>query len=671
MVNSTKTSSYLAQKFQTKTLKFFLFLCLGGCLLSRALPVQGAKIVDQPGVTGVSQAAAPDPDAGVSIDFEDVDIAVFIKFISELTGKNFVVDTAVKGKVTVISPTKISVDEAYRVLEAVLEVHGYTTVPAGEIIKIIPAGEARSKSVETRLRQEALGPQDKVVTQIIPLLYADPDELKALLAPLVSKNSVIVSYPPAGMLIVTDVRSNIERLLRIIQSVDVEGAGAEIAVIPLRHAPAATVAKSLNAVFERIPAERRKRAAAASVRVVPDRRTNALVVLASEAEMLKIKKLIRLLDREIPRGKGNIHVYYLQHANAEDLAEVLSTIATQQTAKIQQGKAPVISKAARIVADQATNSLVITADKEDYAVLEEVIKQLDIARRMVYIEALIMEVSVNKQFDIGVEWHAADQIGSYEGRKIGVFGGSGSDATVSPTIDPATGNVRLPSGFSIGVLGEGISIGGVKFPTIGAVARAFQQDSDANILSTPQILTTDNEEAEIKVGKNIPFLTRQETSTADIDYSSYEYKDVGVTLNILPQINQERFVFLKLSQEVTQVVQEESALGLPTTLKRSAKTAVVVKDGQTLVIGGLIDENLGQGTYQVPCLGNIPALGWLFSSISHSRSRTNLFVFLTTHIIENQAEAREIYDEKKMQMERLEEGVIKLYDNPQPRPARQ
>ncbi len=598
----------------------------------------------------------------VTIDFDNVDIAIFVKFISELTGKNFVIDKGVRGKVTIISPTKISVKDAYKVFESVLEVHGYTAVPAGNVIKIVPSVQARGKNIETRLRKGSISPEDKVVTQLIPLKYADPDELKKVFSPLISKSSVIVSYPAAGMLIVTDVLSNIKRLLGITKAIDVEGIGEQISVVPLEYATASVLAKSLESLFQRTAKTRGRRRTAyeAVIKVIPDERTNVLVILASEADTSRIKRLIKLLDKETPRGKGDIHVYYLQNANAEDLAKVLMAIPSKQAKGPIVGKAPVISKEVQIVADKATNSLVITANKPDYHVLEDVIKKLDITRRMVYIEALIMEVSVNKQFDLGVEWQGGDDTGSWNGRKIVTFGASKPGDSILPSVNTTTGQVGLPSGFSFGVMGEGITIGDVMFPSIGAVIRAYRSDSDVHILSTPQILTTDNEEAEIKVGKNIPFITRQERSTANVDYSNYEFKDVGVTLNITPQINQERFVRLKISQELSQIVSQEQ-IGLPTTLTRQAKTTVVVKDSNTVVIGGLIGQTLNETSYNVPCVGSIPVLGWLFKSLTRSRDKTNLFIFLTPHIIENPEEAKKVYQQKKEQIDLIQEGVIKMY----------
>jgi len=599
-------------------------------------------------------------DPYVTIDFDNVDIPIFIKFISELTGKNFVIDKAVRGKVTIVSPTKISKDEAYKVFESVLEVHGYTTVPAGSIIKIVPAVSARSKSVETRLLEGAIGPEDKVITQLIPLRYAEPNELKKLFAPLISKSSVIVSYSPTRTLIVTDVLSNIKRLLLITKAIDVEGVGEEISVIPLEYATATVLAKSLGTVFQKrgVKAKSALRGQVV-IKVVPDERTNSLILLASEDDTVKIKKLVKLLDRKPPRGEGDIRVYYLQHANAEDLAKVLTSLPSKQTAGAKKGKTPLISKEARIVADKATNSLVIMANKDDYRVLEEVITKLDIPRLMVYIEALIMEVNVDKDFSLGVEWEGIKTF-SYDGKNAGVF--AGSSGINYSKIGTALGGA-LTSGFSLGVITDVIEIAGIKFPNLAAIAHAYQQDTAVHILSTPQILTTDNEEAEIMVGKNIPYLVRQETTEARLDYSSYEYKDVGVTLKITPQISQERFVRLKIFQEVTRLMRTvESAQGRPETHKRMAQTTVIVKDGNTVVIGGLIGDDTTRIDYKVPCLGNIPLVGWFFRSTSKRIEKTNLFIFLTPHIIQNPAEAKKIYQDKKDQIETIKEGVIKMYE---------
>jgi general secretion pathway protein D len=251
----------------------------------------------------------------VSIDFNNVDINVFIKFISELTTKNFVVDKRVKGKVTIISPAKISIEEAYKVFESVLEVHGFTAIKAGEIIKIIPSPDARSKNIETILKKEADSPEDKIVTQLIHLMYADPNEIKRLIAPFISKSSVILAYPPTNMLIITDVYSNIKRLLRILKAIDVTGIGQEIAVIHLEYADATKFIKLLDSVFQ-TRGKPQKGVPGKIIKFVADERTNTVVVLASEADISRIKKLIRIMDKEVPKGKERIRVFYLENASA-------------------------------------------------------------------------------------------------------------------------------------------------------------------------------------------------------------------------------------------------------------------------------------------------------------------------------------------------------------------
>jgi general secretion pathway protein D len=590
----------------------------------------------------------------VKINFDGVDITVFIKYISELTGKNFFIDEKVRGKVTIISPTEVSIDGAYRVFESVLEVYGFTTVPSGNVIKIVPAVDARSKNIVTKLREEAVSPEDRVETRLIPLRYADPEALQRLFAPLVSKNSVMIAYAPTGMLIVTDIKSNIVRLLKIIDEIDVEGMGEQISVLPLEYATATDIAKDLNEVFQRSSRGGQQDVTFGPIKIVPYDRTNDLIVKATEADTAKVKALILLLDKEPVRGEGDIHVKTLQYANAEDLAQTLTSIRTGNAQTAQKGETPIISKDVQIVPDKATNSLVIMAKKkEDFVILEDVIAQLDKPRPMVHIEALIMEVDVNKDLDVGVEWQVAETVGSHDGSDLTAFGNQAQGSTLAP----------IP-GFTYGLVGEVITIGGQPYANLGAVIKAMGTESNVYIRQTPQITTMDNQEAEIVVAKNVPFQTRVETSseTTGREFATYEYKDVGVTLKITPQINQQRSVRLDFFVEVSQVVEEESQAGRPTTLKRSTTTTVSVEDAHTLVIGGLIDKTQTKGTTQTPCLGNIPLLGWLFKSATSSDDRTNLYIFLTPHIIETPDEAEEIYREKREDIDRVKDGNVKLYE---------
>jgi len=592
----------------------------------------------------------------ISIDFNNVDINVFIKFISELTGKNFVVDNKVKGKVTVISPSKISVKEAYKVFESVLEVHGYATVKAGKVIKIIPSPEARTKNIETLLKERAASPEDKIITQIITLKYANASEIKTLFAPLISKSSVVLAYSPTNMLIVTDFHSNITRLIRILKAIDVTGIGHEISVIPLEFADAEKLVKILSSVFQQKKAAK-KGASERTIVLIPDDRTNTVVLLASEVDSLRVKSLISMLDKQTPKDKGKIRVYYLEHATAEELAAVLQAQTSGKSkASAKGGKAPLLSGQATITADKATNSLVIMADNEDYQVLEEIIKKLDIPRAMVYIECLIMEVDTQKDFKLGTEWKGFNEAHAYD--TDGVVGGGFSGDEYSSLGGLATSGA-LPGGLSLGVFGEAIEISGITFPSIAAIIEVYKKDKDIQIISTPQLLTTDNEEAKIYVGKNMPFQTKSTAEGGVETYSSYEYRDVGTTLKITPQISQDRMVRLAISQEMS--VLESTIDFRPTTLKRTIDTTVIVNDNSTVVIGGLIGDQFAESETKVPILGDIPLLGWLFKSRKTQRERTNLFVFLTPHVINNKADAQKIYKQKKEEIGEVEKGSIKMY----------
>ncbi len=626
----------------------------------------------------------------VSIDFNDVDISVFIKFISELTEKNFVIDNRVKGKVTIISPSKISVEEAYKVFESVLEVHGFATVQAGEVIKVIPAPDARSKNIETLIRDEGGSPDDRIVTQLIPLRYADADEIKRLFAPLVSKSSVMLSYQPTNMLIITDIYSNILRLMDILKVVDVMGIGQEISVVSLENADAEKMVRLLTTVFQQARGVPGAKKGAAAVlersRFVADDRTNSVVILASEDETLRIRQLIKKLDISIPKGKERIHVYYLEHATAEELAETLQSLSGKSgsAASKDPGKktSPIVSDKVQITSDKATNSLIIMAEKEEYMVIENIIKKLDIPRSMVYIESLIMEVNVDKGFSVGTEWVGGGKTGYGSDKDAWIGGGwsGGGDTAYSNLGQIASsaiaGVAALPQGFSMGIIGEQISIGGLTFQNVGAVAQFFKKESGIHILSTPQILTTDNEEAVINVGKNVPYQTKTGTTSSSETYNTYEYRDVGKILKVTPQISKDRLIRLAIELEVTQLDTASDTGGdeRPTTFKRTVTTTVIVNDKNTVVLGGLIDDSFSESESRIPCLGDIPGLGWMFKSLSRGREKTNLYIFLTPRVIESQAEAAEIYKMKKEEIDNSDaeddEQGIKLYQRDRDTPAR-
>ena len=615
--------------------------------------------------TGASAAMLSDKEveeAGrqVTMDFRDVEIGILVKFIGELTNKNFIVDERVKGKVTVISPTKITVEEAYKVFESILEVHGYATVPAGKVIKVVPAVEARGKSITTAVGTEIVPAADTMITQIIPIKYANVREIKTIFTPLVSKESLLVTYEPTNTLIVTDALSNINRLLKILQEVDIAGYALELAVVPLQYASAEIVAREIKTLFEAKTAAGAPRPKVEDVqlgspeelKIIPDERTNSLIVLANAQGMKMIKGVIAKLDQDVPRGRGNLHVYYLQHAVADDLAKILSGVTKETGAGGAQGAkaAPlVVTDKISILADKTTNALIITASPQDYAVLEDVIKKLDIVRAQVYVECLIAEVTLDKIRQLGVEWNAtqtADQEGGY--RRYG-----GSDLGMLDALKEGA-----LKGLVMAVTkGYITSAGGTQFPDIKALIHFYSGDTDVNILSAPRLLTTDNQEAQIVVGEERPFLksaqTTVGTSPSEVQLQTWDYKDVGITMKLTPHISKGKLLRLDIFTEIKSFVEDVKGLtGAAITSKRQATTSVVVEDGSTVVIAGLIRDDKTGSVGKVPILGDLPFFGWLFRSKTQNKTKTNLLIFITPHIITSTEAINKITEEEQERREK-------------------
>ena len=641
-----KSPNGINMKLNHATARYILISIMSIAVIALAYPSGRAQ---------TQEAGKPKtPQQFISIDFNHVDINVFIKFMSELTGTNFVVVQRVKGKVTIISPSKISLKEAYKVFESVLEVHGYTTVQSGEVVKIIPSPDARSKSIETRLREESTTARDRVVTQLIPLTYADPVDIKRLFTPMVSKSSVILAYSPTNTLIVTDVYSNIKRLIKILKEIDITGIGQEISIISLEYSDAAKLVNMLNTVFK----PKRKKAKGVeqkTITMVADERINTIVLLASEIDTQRIKRLISMIDKEAPRGKGKIHVYRCKNAAAEELAKVLQDLPTEKAGAPKAKKASVVAGQVRISADKATNSLIIVANKEDYQVLEDVIKKLDTPRSMVYIEALIMEVDMQTSLDIGIDWAVFGKT-TIDGKETAVGGGFRQGVEVLPS-------ELLKGGLTLGLISEPITIAGIAVNNISAIINAVRTDDDFRILSTPQVLTTDNEEARITIGENRPFQTRSTTDVSGGTFESFEYRDVGKILKITPHVTEGRLVRMQINLEVTAIDQKATlttSSTLPVTLKRTVDTTVIVKDNQTIVIGGLIDDTTTSSESKVPVLGDIPILGWLFRDTSEETTKTNLYIFLTPRVIKNPGEAESVLQDKKGQMDSIRGGSFKI-----------
>ncbi|MFZ0243445.1 MAG: type II secretion system secretin GspD [Desulfobacterales bacterium] len=618
-----------------------LFLLLGLLLAAAAQPTVPAA-ADESGETAAERL--------VTLDLNNVDITVFINLVGELTGKNFIVDPRVRGNVTVIAPTRIPVADLYRFFESVLQVHGFSAVAAGPAVKIVPAAEARTMNIDTGPAAQPTPAGDEPVTRVIRLAHADADEVKRLLTPLVSRNAFIGALAAASELVITDTAASVRRLLKIIHEIDVAGNRRDLAVVPLQYANAAKLSQLLPSLFSSRSSPVKGRPTGTAT-FVADERTNRLVVIAPEADLAGIKEVIALLDQKTLRERGKIRVYYLKNARAEDLVKVLQDLPGKgRDAPPAKGALPAISQTVGTFADAATNSLILSAESgAELQTLEEVIARLDRPRSMVQVEVLIMEVDAQNDLRIGVEWTAVGDT-RIDGKDAAVGGGFIRGPQESALPGFVTG--AFPTGFSLGVFTEAIDIAGVKFNNLTALIQAFQQKKDVSILSTPQILTTDQEEAKINVGKNIPFQTSTST-TFNESFNSFEYRDVGTILKVTPQISDNETVRLTIGLEVSAL--ESTTDFRPTTLKRTIDTSVQVKDSQTVVIGGLIEDSPSRSETKVPLLGDIPLLGRLFTYETQSHQKTNLLVFLTPRVLRNRADARRIAAEKEARFQTLQE----------------
>lgn len=605
---------------------------------------------------------APAPAAAAktyNIDFNDVDIRKMIETVSEITGKNFLVDDRVQGRVTVIGPKALTSAEIYQVFLSMLQVKGFTVVPAGRINKVVPVANITGQGLDMKVgRMDKRSDMDRYVTRIIPIQYTSADEIKNLLSPLMPKTDSIVSYAPTNILIVTTTESVLSNLSRIISVVDVEGAQEEMRIIRVINAPVQDLADKISQVLESqsanlaavhraVRGQKQAQAPASSeVRIIADERTNSIIAIADIQSLERVEKLVATLDVPIDASSGGVHVFYLQHSDATEMASVLMGIPIQESLpapEVQAGKpaaaAPRPGQTRRdisIIADPSTNALVITATPEEYAVIAGVIAKLDIPRDQVLVEVLIAEVSFTKTMELGVEWRIADD---YKG-DAAVFGGSGFGEFDQLSVSfPA-----VPNGLVVGAIGETITFGDLEFPSLGALIRALRTDSDVNILSTPTLVTTDNREAEIVVGQTVPFQTSQKFDSNNQPIFTFDYRDVGLTLKMTPQINNDGFVKMDIFSKLEALV--SNTLGTqelaPTTLKRQADTSVVVKDGYTVVIGGMIRDDKIKTQSRVPILGSLPLLGPLFRSSVTNNEKTNLLIFLTPHIIRSSEQLQEM-----------------------------
>ena len=653
---------------------------------SVAPPVPGGPIDRSAGAEKASVTA----DGLVNLDFEDVELAVVIDTIAKLTGKNFVYDDRVRGRVTIISPSPIPVAQAFTVFESVLQVKGFTTVEApGGVLKVIPIRDAKETSISTERSGLKRLDSDRFVTRLIPLSYVDAEQISNTLKPLVSKEAALVSYAGTNTIILTDSASNITRILSIIEAIDVETFKEELALIRLQYADATVVADQLSQLFgAEVVSGARATAAAARVRarpqpvvpgqpqpgqspeatrrgqlkIITDERTNSLVALASRSTLEDVRDFIRKIDVPV-EGGGRIQVYYLKHADAEELADTLNSLlggggggggggrggaqGLQGTPQLPGQVPEAVSGVELVTSDVATNSLVIQASPEGYQVLLSVIEKLDISRPQVLVEALILEVGLTDNKDLGfnglvrlVNGATDITVASATGAATTGIGGAAAGAA-SPFL---TNFLRRT--FKVDDKGQPTSNGSL----IQGIITAGATDNSINILSAPHILTSDNEEAEILVGNNIPIITSRvqsagTTATTTIDPSlatsvNVERQDIGVTLRVTPQITEGNTMRLEIFQEITDINNQIQGVGNvnqvgPALSNRRIENVVVVADNETVVIGGLIGDRYQDDVTKVPWLGDIPVLGWLFKTQNKKLGKANLLVFLTPHIVRN------------------------------------
>ena len=597
----------------------------------------------------------------ISFNFVDVDITAVAKFISDVTGKNFIYDNRVKGKVTVIAPTKISSSDAYDLFTSVLQLKGYAIVPSGfGAYKIIPVGEAKQSGLTVSERK--IPKNDDFIARLILIENISADSALRFLQPLISRNGYISAFGPGNLILVMDSGLVIEKVLKIIVAIDKPFVTEEPEVVYLENSDAGEVARVLN---EGVQKSAQIRGVKASAKAVPVKRINAIVLFGSKADRTSMLKLISRLDIEPLTEQGVINVYFLENADAEDLSTVIKNLITggNKGPKGKGGTPSAQLSDINITPDKGTNSLVIVASPSNYSSLVNTIKQLDRKRRQVYVEALIVEASIDKLRELGTKWRA---IGTVQGEPVAVGGFGVMDQNSMNEI------VSGLSGLSVGGAGNYMNFQypnptnpgqmmDVGVPGFAALFSMKEFQGVVNILSSPQILTADNSEAEIHVGENVPFITKTETNTSGLATKSIERQDVGIKLNITPQITEGDNVRLALYQEISSVKDSGSSAALevgPTTTIRSTKTTVIVSNEQTVVISGLMQERMEESETRVPLLHRIPLIGWLFKYRTSTNVKNNLLVFLTPHIIRDSNDLRRITNVKKDLYARKENMVV-------------
>lgn len=609
----------------------------------------------------------------VTLDFQDVELIDMIGTISELTGKNFVYDESVRGKVSIVSPRPVSVDDAYRLFSTVLRVKGYTIVPSGKVNKIISIRNAKEENLPIS-NGKKLGEQ--FVTRLVELKNLDATVVvDTILRPLMPKTSHVVAYGPTNTVVFTDSAANIKRLVEIITSLDKSWDSEKTEIVPLRFSDAEETAKMVMQILEGGAATTTRGTRSGSTaavqrraqgQVFPYGRTNKLMLLGDQKFIQRAKELVAQLDEKAELGRAGVHVYYLENAESESLSETLNKIvvgAKQGQAAKKDMPAGEIFGDVTITADKPTNALIVNATAEDYENVQGLIRQLDIKRKQVFVEALILELSMDAMMDLGTSLQGAIETGS----DSLIFGSSNADkGAFSSTDGVPTVLTQAVNGILLGGLFNPITtmVNGeeVTVPALSALIGLSQTDSNVNVLSAPRLLTSDNEEAEIVVGKNVPIITSKSTDNAGNPINSVERQDAALTLRFTPQITEGNLVRLKIYQEISSVAAESTATGSvnevgPTFKKTLLRNSIVARDGETVVLGGLFQTDTTASVTKVPLLGDIPVLGHLFKRTNDIENKTSLLIFITPRVIRDSEDLKRITQENRDSLKAFQEDA--------------
>jgi general secretion pathway protein D len=588
----------------------------------------------------------------VTLNFVNAEIDTVVRAMGQITGKNFLLDPRVKGTISISSVSPVSAELAYQILISSLRMQGFTAVEGKGVVKILPEADAKQHYSQTYGKVVKSG-GDQVVTQVYPLQHATAAQLVTVLRPLIAPNNAVSAYPGSNTLVITDYAENLKRLTQIIEAIDKPN-DAEFNVIKVKHLSAVELAQQLARLFADPSAAPAGQAGAGgnALLIAADGRSNSLLVRTdNQGKLETLRAMVAQLDTPAA-GMTNLQVVHLRNADATKLAETLRQLAagearanatvtaTSATAANAATVAASGGNGVTILADAASNSLVINAPDHLYNSLRAVIDKLDAQRAQVFVEALIVEVTSAKAAELGIQWQAPLLQNTGDFALVGGTNfGSGGNNLLGLSASIAAGTPTLPGkGLNL-ALGQMIKLNGKEITSLTALARLLEADSDTNILSTPNLLTMDNEEAKIVIGQNVPFITgsyAQAASTgtgASVNpFQTIERKDVGLTLKVKPQVSEGGTIKLQIMQEVSNVSETTNSAGIITN-KRSIETSVLVGDGEAIVLGGLIQDDVQNGADKVPGLGDLPLIGGLFRSETRKRTKTNLMVFLRPVVV--------------------------------------